>query len=71
MSIELGDSFQRRKFERAMKTLRDNYKSLTDYDRNMFNDLESAYELVGHALTVTRKQLNHIEQVAWDFERGA
>lgn len=71
MSIPLSDGFQRKQFEQAMKTLRDNYKSLTDYDRRLLNDLESGYQLVGTEMTVTVKQLNHIKQVAFDFERGA
>lgn len=71
MSISLSDGFQKRKFERAMKTLRENYRSLTDYDRRLFNNLESAYELVGEAMHLTVKQLNHIEQVAFDLEKGA
>lgn len=71
MSIPLSDSFQRKQFESAMKVLRDNYKSLKDYDRKLFNDLEAGYEMVGHAMPITRKQMNHIKTVAFDFERGA
>lgn len=70
MPIPLHDKFQRKQFESAMKVLRDNKNSLSDYDRRLFNDLDSAYEMLGQAMSLTVKQLNHIKQVAFDIEKG-
>lgn len=70
MPIPLHDKFQREQFERAMKTLRENKDSLRDYDRRLFNDLDSAYEMLGLGMSLTVKQLNHIKQVAFEIEKG-
>lgn len=69
--ISLKDNLQFKMYFEAMKVLRDNLLSLTDYDRRLFQDLEDAHDMFGRSMTVTVKQMNHIKQVAWDFERGA
>lgn len=69
--IKLTDRLQRKWFEDAMQVLRDNYASLSDYDRRIYNDLNSAYDMVGQELTVTRKQMNHIKTSAASYIAGA
>lgn len=69
--IKLTDRLQRKWFEDAMATLRVNYDRLSDFDRRLYNDLEQAYQMVGTAMTITRKQMNHIKQSAFEYERGA
>ena len=71
MSIDLKHDFQYKKFVNAMNSLRENKLYLTDYDRRLFENLESAHDLLGRRMHLTVKQLNHIEQVAFDFEKGA
>lgn len=71
MSINLKHDLQYKKFVNAMNSLRENKLYLTDYDRRLFENLESAHDLLGRGMHLTVKQLNHIEQVAFDFEKGA
>lgn len=69
--IKLTDRLQRKWFEEAMQVLRDNYDHLSEYDRRIYNDLNSAYDMVGSELTITRKQMNHIKTSAASYITGA
>lgn len=69
--ISMKDPRQFKMFTDAMNTLRENKLELSDYDAKLFQDLDDALDMFGNSIAVTRKQFNHIRQVAWDFERGA
>ncbi len=69
--IKLSDKFQRTMFETAMAVLEENKLELTEYDSKLFRDLADGYAMAGPDMTITRKQMNHIKTVAFDFERGA
>lgn len=58
-------------FTEAMNTLRENQLQLTEYDAKLFRDLEDGLDMFGRDLKPTRKQFNHIRQVAFDFAKGA
>ena len=57
-------------FKEAMDTLRKNKMNLTEFDARVFRDLDDAHTMFGRDITVTRKQFNHIRQVAFEFEKG-
>jgi hypothetical protein len=69
--ISLRDKLQFQWYSNAMATLRQNYDHLSDFDRRLFNDLDSAFDLVGRDMTITRKQMNHIKTSAASYEMGA
>jgi len=69
--IKLNNRLNKQMFENAMATLRENHRSLTDFDRKLFNDLESGYLMAGDSMTISVKQMNHIKTTAWEFEQGA
>lgn len=69
--IQLSDRLQRKWFEEAMEILREHQLQLTEYDSKLFHDLDEGYSIGGRNFTVTRKQFNHIRQVAFDFAKGA
>lgn len=68
--ISLTDNLQHKWFTDAMKVLDDNKLRLSEYDAGLFEDLRAAYQLAGRDLTITRRQMNHIKSVAFDFEKG-
>lgn len=68
--ISLQDNLQLKWFEKAMETMMKNKNQLSDYDRGLWQDLHDGYVLAGRELTVTRKQMNHIKQVAAEIESG-
>lgn len=66
--LNLGDRLIRKWFLHAMDVMNHNKNSLSDYDRQLFEQLRDGYNLVGDSMTVTRKQYNHIKQVAAELE---
>lgn len=69
--ISLVHKLNRKMFEDAMAVLRENKLSLTQYDSELFQNLEASWEMAGPAMTLTVKQMNHIKMVAADFVSGA
>lgn len=57
-------------FTQAMNILRENQLQLTEFDARLFRDLDDGLDMFGRSLTLTRKQFNHIRQVAFDFAKG-
>jgi hypothetical protein len=70
-SISLSHDFQHRKFTRAMTSLEANVDDLTPYQRDFYNDLKAAYDMLGRAMSLTVKQLNYLEQIAFDLEKDS
>lgn len=69
-TITLESNIQHNMFVKAMATLRDNRRTLSKYDFDLLFKLTDAYDLLGRDMGLTRKQLEHIKQVAYDLERG-
>lgn len=69
--ISLKSSLNYQWFTQAMNTLRENRLHLSEYDSRLFQDLDDGLDMFGNNLSVTRKQFNHIRQVAFDFEKGS
>lgn len=69
--ISLADNLQHKWFTEAMDTLDKNRLSLSDYDRNLHATLAETYRIFGRKAFVSRKQMEYIKQVAFDFEKGA
>lgn len=68
--ISLSDNLQRKWFEEAMATLADNKDELFAYELSLFTNMRDGYATFGTAMTVSRKQMEQIRQIAWDFEKG-
>lgn len=68
--ISLADRLQHQWFLAAMRTLTQNKNQLNKYDRELWQKLSDGYDLVGQSMSVTRKQMNHIKQVAMEIEKG-
>lgn len=68
--IPLWDNLQFSWFDKAMTTLKRNESQLSVYDRKLFLDLSDGFALAGRDMSVTRKQMNHIKQVAAEIESG-
>lgn len=68
--ITLTDKLQRTWFIHAMNVLNRNKKDLSQYDRDLYRKLRDGYDLVGQSMSITRKQMNHIRQVAMELEAG-
>ncbi len=68
--ISLRDDLQYKWFTTAMGILARNKGDLTPYDRDLWQDLNDGHSLVWRDLTITRKQMNHIKQVASEIEQG-
>lgn len=68
--IRLTDRLQRRWFIEAMNVLNRNQRHLSQYDRDLYRKLRDGWDLVKDSMTVTRKQMNHIRQVAAELEAG-
>lgn len=68
--IPLTDNLQFSWFDAAMKTLKKNETELNPYDLRLFLALEDGFDFAGREMSVTRKQMNHIKQVAAELERG-
>ena len=68
--IPLSDNLQFSWFNQAMETLDKHRDILTPYDRSLFQDLLDGFNLAGREMGVTRKQMNHIKQVAAEIETG-
>lgn len=69
--ISLRDNLQHKWFTQVMDTLDSNKMRLSDYDRNLHATLTESYRLFGRGAFITRKQMEYIKQVAFDFEKGA
>lgn len=69
--ISLNVDMQHKWFKESMDVLRANKLNLTDYDARLFQGLEDGYSVAGRSMTMSRKQMEHIKQVAYDFERGS
>lgn len=70
--ISIRAGLQRKWFDDSMQVLRQNYSSLSDYQRNLFNDLDQALDMIGHDhMTVTTKQMEFLKQTAFEIEKGA
>lgn len=65
--ISLTDNLQFSWFVKAMNTLNHNQRVLSKYDRDLYRKLRDGYDLVGRSMTITRKQMNHIKQVAQEL----
>lgn len=68
--ISLKDNFQFGLFVKAMNKLNRNKCILFQYDKDLYRKLRDGYDLVGRSMTITRKQMNHIRQVADEIEIG-
>jgi hypothetical protein len=68
--VSLADGMQRRWFINAMNTMNRNKARLSEYDHGLYRKLRDGYDLVGESLTITRKQMEHIKQVAMELEIG-
>jgi uncharacterized protein (UPF0335 family) len=68
--ITLTDRLQRRWFIEAMNKMNQNKQHLSQYDRDLYRKLRDGYDLVKESLSITRKQMNHIRQVAAELEQG-
>ena len=66
--ITLTDRLQRQWFIKAMNTLNRNKRLLSKYDGELYRKLRDGYDLVGESMSITRKQMNHIKQVAMELE---
>lgn len=66
--ISLADRLQNKWFLSAMDTMNHHKDSLSKYDRELFQKLSDGYNLVKDSMTITRKQMNHIKQVAMELE---
>lgn len=69
--IGLADRLIRNWFLHAMDVLNHYKDSLNDYDKELFQKLSDGYNMVGDSMSITRKQLNHIKQVAAELEAGS
>jgi transcriptional antiterminator len=67
--ITLTDRLQRNWFITAMNTLNRNKRRLSKYDGDLYRKLRDGYDLVGESMSITRKQMNHIKQVAMELEQ--
>lgn len=67
--ITLTDRLQRQWFIKAMNKLNQNKRQLSQYDRDLYRKLRDGYDLVGQSMSITRKQMNHIRQVAMELEQ--
>lgn len=68
--IPLSDNLQFSWFDKAMKTLKKHEHQLSQYDRRLFQDLSDGWDFAGREMSITRKQMNHIKQVASEIELG-
>lgn len=68
--ITLTDRFQFQLFVKAMNVLNRNKRHLSKYDKDLYRKLRDGYDLVGQSMSITRKQMNHIRQVALELENG-
>lgn len=68
--IAMDNRLQRQTFERNMETLRVNERHLSEFERDFYIKLRDGYELAGQDFTVTLKQMNYLNQVAYEVERG-
>ncbi len=66
--ITLTDRLQFSWFVKAMNTLNRNKKLLSTYDMELYRKLRDGYDLVGRSMSITRKQMNYIKQVAMEIE---
>jgi len=69
-TISLESNIQHNRFIRDMSILRDNLRDLSKYDSDLHGKLTDAYEMFGREMSLTRKQASHIEQVAFELEKG-
>ena len=68
--ISLKDRLQRKWFLAALDTLSANRNQLSDYDRELWRKLQDGWDMFKESMTVTRKQFNHIRQVAMELDKG-
>lgn len=68
--ITLTDRLQRKWFVDAMNVMNHNKRHLSQYDKDIYRKLRDGYDLVGKSMSITRKQMNHIRQVAMEIEQG-
>jgi transcriptional antiterminator len=68
--ITLTDRLQRRWFIEAMNKMNRNKSQLSKYDLDLYRKLRDGYDLVGQSMSITRKQMNHIRQVAMELDQG-
>lgn len=68
--ITLTDRLQRQWFIKAMNVMNRNKRNLSKYDLDLYRKLRDGYDLVGESMSITRKQMNHIKQVAMELESG-
>lgn len=69
--ITLSDRLQLSWFVKAMNTLNRNKKDLSKYDKELYRKLRDGFDLVGKSMSITRKQMNYIRQVAMEIEQGS
>ena len=62
--ISLKDRLQRKWFTQALSVLSANRNQLSEYDRELWRKLQDGWDMFKESMTVTRKQFNHIRQVA-------
>lgn len=67
--ISLADRLQHKWFLEAMEKLNQHRDNLSEYDSELFQKLSDGYNLVGTSMTITRKQFNHIRQLAMELEK--
>ena len=65
-SISLNDSFQRRLFiERLDKAeIRLRTGNLNEYDKSFIEGLRQNYDLLGHSMKISRRQMNWLLNLA-------
>ena len=66
--ISLADGLQRKWFLEAMTVLTNNRHHLNRYDHDLWQKLSDGWSMVGDSMSLTRKQFNHIRQVAMELE---
>ena len=67
--ISLRDRLQRKWFIEALDKLSANRNQLSDYDRELWQKLSDGWDMFKESMTVTRKQFNHIRQVASELDK--
>jgi transcriptional antiterminator len=68
--LTLSDRLIFKWFDSAMQTLSDNQRHLNAYDLELYTKLADGFKLVGREMSLTRKQMNHIKQVAAELQEG-
>lgn len=69
--IKLKSRLNRENFERRMQTVGEHRFNLLPYDSEFFKKLDDAYNMVGDDLELTVKQMNYLNQLAFELEKGA